>query len=644
MSPSGVCSKQGSTKPAKRASACHSCVEARSKYTQSYSGIEEQGRKCPRRNVQSKVDELVERPTASGERPATNSSADITIPRLHQQDEDQMKTCTSASTDSNPPSPPSPTVSNAHNRANSSDSVCQPSRSAPSPPPQSDEMLLAIFRNELQPVYPFVVIGPHETAATLNVSKPFLMAAVRMASSLRNLQSMRAQMTSLMGQLTKTLLPQSVKSIDVLQGILIMAGWHHHHRHHRHHCTMHSRLSHLIAVAENLINEIGLSSPPTVPDRAWQQKRAAMGVWLLSSVMSTNHHKSPPMTFTPHMEQWLEELRIAGDAPTDRTLVFLVKIQRLTARICAFNPANHWLEDPTELQELQSELDGIQDELPDDMKSDCIIQTYLTTARLHLYQPPILDARLAASLSQAISCYSVQGLLALNKLDASRDALEAWLKTWFAIPIESLDRQNCLLAAHFIQALTMIGRWAGLTSSVGIEHCIAPLLYNNAIDEDDLPRDMEARQYSPLYGADRTAQDHGGAADRPTLGLSVPSILSALCNRFERASQMHRFVSSGNRDHDIWGLAIAKVRTARLKLQQREDESATTQAAAHKERGCRTTAPATLSSGLEAQYSYAQMYAHLETGSMFGADWQAGSLVEGGSSLDGFYTDSFGSC
>lgn len=273
-----------------------------------------------------------------------------------------------------------------------------------------------------------------------------------------------------------------------------------------------------------------------------------------------------------------------------------------------------------------------------------IIQTYLTTARLHLYQPPILDARLAASLSQAISCYSVQGLLALNKLDASRDALEAWLKTWFAIPIESLNRQNCLLAAHFIQALTMICRWAGLTSSVGIEHCIAPLLYNNAIDEDDLPRDMEARQYSPLYGADRTAQDDGGAPDRPALGLSVPNILSALCNRFERASQMHRFVSSGSRDHDIWGLAIAKVRTARLKLQQREDESASAQAAAHKDRSCRSTAPATLSSGLEAQYPYAQMYAHLETGSMFGADWQAGSLVEEGSSLDVFYTDSFGSC
>lgn len=554
-----------------------------------------------------------------------------------------MKTYTSASTDSNPPGPPSPTVSNAHNRAKSSDCACQPSRSVPSPP-QSDETLLAIFRNELQPVYPFVVIGPHETAAHLNVSKPFLMAAVRMASSLRNLQYMRAQMASLMGQLIKTLLPQSVKSIDVLQGILIMAGWHHHHQH-RHHCTMHSRLSDLIAVAENLISEIGSSSPPpTVPDRAWEQKRAAMGVWLLSSVMSTIHHKSPPMTFTPHMEQWLEGLRIAGDAPTDRTLVFLVKIQRLTGRICAFNPANHWLEDPTELQELQSELDGIQNELPDDMKSDCIIQTYLTTARLHLYQPPILNARLAASLSQAISCYSVQGLLALNKLDASRDALEAWLKTWFTVPIESLDRQNCLLAAHFAQALTMICRWAGLTSSMGIEHCIAPLLYNNAIDEDDLPQDMEARQYSPLYGADRKAQDHGGAADRPTLGLSVPSILSALCNRFERASRMHRFVSSGSRDHDIWGLAIAKVRTARLKLQQREDESATAQAAAHRERSCRTTAPATLSrtSPLPPNYQPASLRRTWTPSPDVHTFVHEDTVLP--DHLDGFYTDAFESC
>lgn len=169
--------------------------------------------------------------------------------------------------------------------------ICRPESGDAPPPPDSDDVLLDLYRNEMQPVYPFVVIPSNCTAATLHSSRPFLMSAIRMVASFRSLRSMRAQMAQLMAHIADYMLIRSERSLDLLQGIIVMLGWY------QYHCFMHAQMNNLIALALSLIAELGLNKPPGLreqvtlmvarpvepPGRTNEERRALAAVWFLTS-------------------------------------------------------------------------------------------------------------------------------------------------------------------------------------------------------------------------------------------------------------------------------------------------------------------------------------------------------------------------
>ena len=168
--------------------------------------------------------------------------------------------------------------------------VCSPAAGEAPPPPDPDEVLLDLFRTQLQPLYPFVIIPPSTTAAELNANKPFLMAAIRMVSSVRSLRSMRAQMYRLMTHLAEYQLIRSARCLDLLQGALVMCGWQ------QYHCMMHGQLTNLICMAIGLVGDLGLNSPPILREgtrlmvvkppeptrRTNEERRALLGVWFIA--------------------------------------------------------------------------------------------------------------------------------------------------------------------------------------------------------------------------------------------------------------------------------------------------------------------------------------------------------------------------
>lgn len=158
------------------------------------------------------------------------------------------------------------------------------------PPPDTDEALLNVYRTELQRVHPFVIVPAHISAAALKATRPFLMSAIRMVASHRNLRSMQAQMYQLMRHLSDHLLIRSEKSLDLLLGIIVIAGWY------QYHCFMHAQLNNLLCLAKSLIADLGLSQQPrdrcSYPGivksikpaaRTNEERRALAGVWFLTS-------------------------------------------------------------------------------------------------------------------------------------------------------------------------------------------------------------------------------------------------------------------------------------------------------------------------------------------------------------------------
>lgn len=154
-----------------------------------------------------------------------------------------------------------------------------------------DKELLAIYQSRLMPVFPFVAIPPGTSAERLKAERPFLFSAICMAASISDVRSMRGQMFAIIQRLTNEIFIESNRSMDTLQGILVILAWY------QNHCLMHAQLNNLIHLAQALLADLGLNKIPEVPERSsvmvlhppqpqqrtHEERRAILGVWFLSS-------------------------------------------------------------------------------------------------------------------------------------------------------------------------------------------------------------------------------------------------------------------------------------------------------------------------------------------------------------------------
>lgn len=169
--------------------------------------------------------------------------------------------------------------------------ICRPTPGDAPPPPETDDVALETYKTQLQHLYPFVVIPPNVSAATLGATRPFLMSAIRMVTSFRSLRSMRAQMYALKKHISDYVLIRSERSMDLLLGIIVILGWY------QYHCFTHAQLHNLLSLAVSLVGELGLNrhpvihegtrvmaaQPPAPSNRSNEERRAFIGVWFLVS-------------------------------------------------------------------------------------------------------------------------------------------------------------------------------------------------------------------------------------------------------------------------------------------------------------------------------------------------------------------------
>lgn len=359
----------------------------------------------------------------------------------------------------------------------------------PAPPMEADEALLETYRTELAPQFPFVLVAADTTPAQLAAAKPFTWAAIKMVSSFRSARSMRAQKYRLMAHLAEHMVLRSERSLDLLQGIVVMLGWYHYH------CLMHAQLNNLLHMALSLAGDLGLTRHPAVAERTRlivlnpeqpkvrtpDEKRVACAVWYLSSVVACGFHKVEPMRFSRYLGGVLRELEADREVDSDAALVAMVKLQHLVERIQQFSAreADEKEGDDGELPGIprapaqayvaafQVELDRIRAGMGKGLRSSKVIQAHINTVNLHLYEPPIIDSALISSLTSTLSridpVQSPESPTALDTFYQSVAALRTWFDAWLMVPIPSYFHLPMPLYAHLIYAITMLSRWARLT-------------------------------------------------------------------------------------------------------------------------------------------------------------------------------------
>jgi hypothetical protein len=145
---------------------------------------------------------------------------------------------------------------------------------------ESDEAVLSDYQTRFSPTFPFVVFPDGTKAEALKRARPFLFAAIRMVTSVKNQRAMRGQMHRLMAHVSDRVLMQSgtpssallipslpslanvsERSLDLLLGILVMTAWY------QYFCVMHAQMNNLVGLAVSLAADLNLTRPPRVVER-----------------------------------------------------------------------------------------------------------------------------------------------------------------------------------------------------------------------------------------------------------------------------------------------------------------------------------------------------------------------------------------
>ncbi|KAG6041650.1 hypothetical protein E4U41_003088 [Claviceps citrina] len=481
--------------------------------------------------------------------------------------------------------------------------ICRPEPGSAPPPPEPDHVLLDLFRTQMQPVFPFVIIPPSVSAFELHASRPFLMSAIRMVTSFRSLRSMSAQLCRLMSHIADYVLLRSARSLELLQGILVMVAWH------QYHCLMHAQLNNLLSLAMSMVSDLGLNYPPEIreparlmvarpdepPGRTNEERRALLGVWFLTC----NFNRIESLTFTPYIQESLKVLENAREYESDITLFFLVRVQRLTERIFELNSKDRPQEDipgipsapmSAYMAAFQGEMDRIHQSLPTGLQNDSVFMTYLNTARLRLYEPPAVDTTLVKSLVESMTAGQIGRGTPLDKLYQSSAALRNWFDTWLLVPASSYFRHPVSVMSQLVYAITMLGRWAQLATPRTVYEGSTPMPAGEGsamcnpdpqMPTKSLAENRPAARHNP---AENSKQSYGGDPDliqavaalqlqlqsQPGLIINIPEILATICSRCEQVNSLFRQTSPPDEktENNVWTFSALKVRITRVKLEK----------------------------------------------------------------------------
>ncbi|OAA73018.1 hypothetical protein LEL_08802 [Akanthomyces lecanii RCEF 1005] len=475
-------------------------------------------------------------------------------------------------------------------------------------PVESDEILLSIYRNQLSPQLPFVIIPPGTTPSQLQATRPFLMKAIRMVASVRHLRLVRGQSRAVMEHLSNAMLMQSERSLDVVQGILVFLGAYHYH------CMAHAQFNTLIRLAVSLVEDMNWSTCPKAQQRRSQlplartekpvsrsneEKRALLGVWYMSSNAGFVVKQLTFMKYTKYLHQCLKDLEDDREYKTDELAVELVRIQRLTEKIFHFHSIDSQVDEQPEtptmarLEAFRVELDSLRDALPitgtslTQFENSDLLSCYYHTAYLWIFEPLLAGSHLPDTEVQSLASLSLSGVSISDVFSHFTTALKGWLEDWLAIPVCSYFYIPQPAYVQLVHGAMMLSRWlkiAGLgaakLSSAGtavpqkgstILSRPTPALSGVPPCPDlSLPRDPGSES-NHVMSAQILNLLRAEVAAQHSLQVDIFGILDTMAARFEAAKKEMAAAQGLDWENDTWDLAAEHLKTKKARVEKWRD-------------------------------------------------------------------------
>ncbi|KJR83713.1 uncharacterized protein SPSK_00084 [Sporothrix schenckii 1099-18] len=220
--------------------------------------------------------------------------------------------------------------------------------------PHEAEACLRRFTEEMLPLAPFLYLPPDVTASRVRRMYPFLWRCIKAAASVHPGHRVRAA-SQARTAIVQRVVSRGERSMDILLGMLTFVSWVHlstRDRFHRNFATVVAQLS--VCVAWDL----GLTMPPLlepaatagerfVPvvqipglpasmwkaQRSMEERRAVLGVYLVTATASQMFRSADGMRWSPYLDQCLAQLAQESTVPQDAILVQHVKMQLLISQV-----------------------------------------------------------------------------------------------------------------------------------------------------------------------------------------------------------------------------------------------------------------------------------------------------------------------
>ncbi|KAL5040991.1 hypothetical protein BDW71DRAFT_192664 [Aspergillus fruticulosus] len=345
-----------------------------------------------------------------------------------------------------------------------------PDRSA-SPSNRDAEEALTMFREEYLRFCPFLYLPPGLTARQLQQERPFLSETI-LSVTTRSVQEKLYWSKRIKSKIAHSVVIENESSIDLLLGLLVYGSWSQ-----DHYLARMPTLSRIVELAVSIVMDLNLNKPdPTEAyrltelgggnDPNWtrkgpkvrttEEKRAVLGCFLLSSVISSYFYQMDAMRWTPQMEQDLAAIATSPEWPGDAALAIHVRLQLLAenARKLRDEHGTSPLHIPFFLKSFRSQLEAIGNSIPPELQKNDIILTQLHYVELSIHE----TAFTANVIPHSINANSPIGPDAVDCMWHSLRAIKSWNVIYRRMPPNDHIRWSIIQWAQLSRALVTLYR------------------------------------------------------------------------------------------------------------------------------------------------------------------------------------------
>ncbi|KAI9639999.1 hypothetical protein NHQ30_011558 [Ciborinia camelliae] len=308
-----------------------------------------------------------------------------------------------------------------------------------------EEIALYHFRTQSTKYFPFVVISPDTNVHEFKKENPFWWLAIVMTTAKTTSKQIMLGMhiRQLLGQ---KLLVLAERNLDLLWGLMTYIAWSQFHYQQR------PVWSSMIQLAMGLVYDLGLNKAPPKeaphlllnfdargcpksfipPVGSYQEKRALLCLYSLSSSFSSYVQKIDTLRWTPYAEESIKILLKSPESVHDTLMAQIVRLQLIQERVkdapwhditgdgsAAFKaPALFYLK------ALKSQMENFKEQIPNEVREH---DTFL----MHLYNTELSIHELALSKEPIADMADSQRL---ESLCICFESVKSWFDLYFSLP------------------------------------------------------------------------------------------------------------------------------------------------------------------------------------------------------------------